>query len=87
MGASTLAGIPLKWISLTTLIIQNSLLVILMKYSRAFPSSDGLPYLASTAVVLSELLKLAICILVYSRELAAKNVFSTSRVFYLSNHL
>ncbi|RKO98586.1 hypothetical protein CXG81DRAFT_28595 [Caulochytrium protostelioides] len=66
----TLFGVSLKWISLATLVIQNSMLVIVMRYSRtaAAARNDGTPpYLASTAVAMSELIKMVICIGVYVR--------------------
>ncbi len=44
-----------KYISLVVLVFQNTALVLTMRYSRTI---DGTKYLASTAVVLSELLKL-----------------------------
>lgn len=72
----------LKWISLVTLVVQNSALVILMKYSRTatVTSNPSPPYLASTAVVLSEVIKLLICLVVYARELHNRGVLSVSRV-------
>ncbi|KAJ3171944.1 hypothetical protein HK101_011197 [Irineochytrium annulatum] len=46
---------------------QNCMLVIVMKYSRKVP--EGYPkYLASTAVVSSEVVKLIVCVLVYINE-------------------
>ncbi|KAG1756678.1 nucleotide-sugar transporter [Suillus paluster] len=49
-------GIPLKYISLVTLAVQNSLLTIIMHYSRvSIPPSQS--YSAPTAVLLNELLK------------------------------
>ncbi|KAI6036290.1 hypothetical protein PISMIDRAFT_683272 [Pisolithus microcarpus 441] len=54
-----LCGIPLKYISLVTLAVQNSLLTIIMHYSRVhIPPSQS--YSAPTAVLLNELLKGAI---------------------------
>ncbi|KAL3896054.1 MAG: hypothetical protein SGCHY_004320 [Lobulomycetales sp.] len=72
----------LKWISLVTLVVQNSALVILMKYSRTatVTSNPSPPYLASTAVVLSEVIKLLICLVVYARELHNRGVLSVSRL-------
>jgi len=52
----SLRGIPLKYISLVTLAVQNSLLTIIMHYSRvSIPPSQS--YSAPTAVLLNELLK------------------------------
>ena len=49
----------LKYISLLVLVVQNTALVLTMRYSRTVTS--GPLYLASTAVVLTELLKFIIC--------------------------
>ncbi|KAI8899626.1 nucleotide-sugar transporter-domain-containing protein [Globomyces pollinis-pini] len=62
MSTPTLLGVPLKWISLITLIIQNSALVLVMRYSRTL---SGPPYLPATAVVVSEFIKLFVCLLVH----------------------
>ncbi|EIW85119.1 nucleotide-sugar transporter [Coniophora puteana RWD-64-598 SS2] len=52
----SLCGVPLKYISLITLALQNSLLTIIMHYSRvSIPPSES--YSAPTAVLLNELLK------------------------------
>jgi UDP-sugar transporter A1/2/3 len=52
----SLWGVPLKYISLVTLAVQNSLLTIIMHYSRvSTPPSRA--YSAATAVLLTELLK------------------------------
>ncbi|KAJ3152797.1 hypothetical protein HDU89_001000 [Geranomyces variabilis] len=88
---ATLFGFPLKWLSLVTLVVQNSALALVMSYSRRtrtassgdtnandpFPSSSDAPssaphppqqYLVSTAVVMSELIKLLVCTVVYVRQ-------------------
>ena len=49
-----------KYLSLVVLIIQNTALVLVMRYSRTV-TVNGERYLASTAVVLTELLKLSVC--------------------------
>ncbi|KAJ3159915.1 hypothetical protein HDU86_001179 [Geranomyces michiganensis] len=98
-GASaTLFGFPLKWLSLVTLVVQNSALALVMSYSRrqknassslqsdddSYPSSSSSSpsfssspnsashppqqYLVSTAVVMSELIKLLVCTVVYIRQ-------------------
>src|SRR6266540_5777783 len=63
--AATTFGIPLKYVSLFTLCIQNSTLVIVMRYSRL--DKDNL-YYTSTAVFLSELIKLIICLYMAGRN-------------------
>ena len=62
---SAIYGIPTKYVSLLTLVVQNSALVLTMRYSRTQP---GPRYLSSTAVVVSESLKCIICLLVHLRE-------------------
>lgn len=52
-----------KWISLVVLILQNSALILIMRYTRTSVEKDQL-YLASTAVVMSEGLKTLTCLLV-----------------------
>jgi solute carrier family 35 (UDP-sugar transporter), member A1/2/3 len=58
-------GIPTKYVSLLTLVVQNSSLVLMMRYSRILP---GRRYLSSTAVVLSEILKCMICLTVHIHD-------------------
>ncbi|CAN6656346.1 hypothetical protein TRVA0_029S00210 [Trichomonascus vanleenenianus] len=56
-------GIPLKYISLMVLTVQNSSLILVMRYSRTMPGYDESGrYFVSTAVLLNEVLKLLICI-------------------------
>ncbi|KAJ3321549.1 hypothetical protein HDV06_004085 [Boothiomyces sp. JEL0866] len=61
----TLFGIELKWISLITLVVQNSVLVIVMRYSRTIP---GPRYNTATAVVVSEFIKLFASLIIHIRE-------------------
>ncbi|KAI8878354.1 nucleotide-sugar transporter [Backusella circina FSU 941] len=56
----TIYGISLKYLSLIILIVQNSLLVLLMRYSRTIKGEHDPIYLASTAVLIVELVKLPI---------------------------
>jgi len=51
--------VPIKYLSLICLVAQNSALVLLMKYSRSVP---GVPYLATVAVVVGEVVKLIVCV-------------------------
>uniref|UniRef100_A0A7S3LKD9 UDP-N-acetylglucosamine transporter n=1 Tax=Aplanochytrium stocchinoi TaxID=215587 RepID=A0A7S3LKD9_9STRA len=53
--------VELKWISLVLMVFQNTLLVLIMRYSRVY-ANDGVLYLTSTAVVMSELFKFIIAI-------------------------
>ncbi|GAB5591294.1 hypothetical protein Unana1_06194 [Umbelopsis nana] len=57
----SLWGIPLKYLSLLVLVVQNSALILVMRYTRASVPEDQL-YLASTAVVMSEVMKAFVCI-------------------------
>ncbi|TPX56175.1 hypothetical protein PhCBS80983_g04723 [Powellomyces hirtus] len=67
----TLWGFPLKWVSLVTLVVQNSALALVMSYSRHKRDPSQPAYLVSTAVVMSEFIKLAVCVAVYARDEAA----------------
>ena len=51
----------MKYLSLAILLLQNTALVLTMRYSRTV-EVEGERYLASTAVVLTEFLKLSLCI-------------------------
>jgi UDP-sugar transporter A1/2/3 len=53
----------LKYVSLVVLVVQNSALILMMRYTRASVSSDQL-YLASTAVLMSEIVKTLVCLYV-----------------------
>ncbi|CAO3623799.1 unnamed protein product [Mucor hiemalis] len=57
-----LSGIPIKYLSLIILVVQNSALILVMRYTRANVEEDKL-YLASTAVVMSEVMKATVCLL------------------------
>nr|XP_032821754.1 UDP-N-acetylglucosamine transporter isoform X2 [Petromyzon marinus] len=61
------AMVSLKHLSLGVLVLQTTGLVLIMRYSRTLPL-DGPRYLASTAVVLAELLKIATCVLLIGYE-------------------
>ncbi|CAJ0642438.1 1336_t:CDS:1 [Entrophospora sp. SA101] len=69
--------LSLKYISLLTLCIQNSTLVIVMRYSRLVQDKDAL-YFTSTAVFLSELSKLIISV-----YMAIQNQIKTNGRFNL----
>ena len=49
-----------KWIALVALILQNSGLAILMRYTMIFIQPGSLRYLSSTAVLSAEIMKLLI---------------------------
>lgn len=55
-----MSGSRKKIASLTALAFQNSALILVMHYSRIMPPVNGQRYYASTAVLLNEVIKLAI---------------------------
>nr|XP_006816587.1 PREDICTED: UDP-galactose translocator-like [Saccoglossus kowalevskii] len=55
---------PIKYISLGLLVLQNAILILVMRYTRTTKTVEGHMYLASTAVVTTEVIKLATCLLV-----------------------
>ncbi|KAK4243800.1 nucleotide-sugar transporter-domain-containing protein [Corynascus novoguineensis] len=56
----TLLGMPMKQASLLTLMLQNSALILIMHYSRIMTPPGDHRYFTSTAVLLNEVIKLAI---------------------------
>jgi UDP-sugar transporter A1/2/3 len=55
----------LKYLALGVLTIQTSTMVLVLRYSRTINIANGQePYLSSTAVFLSEVLKLFICLFI-----------------------
>ncbi|KAJ2161177.1 UDP-galactose transporter Gms1 [Coemansia sp. RSA 552] len=63
-GDPKVFGVPLKYVSLVVLTVQNSLLVLVMRYSRV---SSTTMYYTSTAVLLSELSKFLVCFYIAAR--------------------
>ncbi|KAJ1918313.1 UDP-galactose transporter Gms1 [Tieghemiomyces parasiticus] len=57
MVLAVLRNVPMKYVSLVTLVVQNSALVLVMRYSRLHSGSTGEKYYTSTAVFLAELSK------------------------------
>ncbi|XP_042900054.1 UDP-N-acetylglucosamine transporter isoform X2 [Parasteatoda tepidariorum] len=57
----------LKYVSLTVLVLQTTALVLLLRYSRTVPQA-GPRYLASTTIVISEILKILACLAVLCIE-------------------
>ncbi|KAH6955898.1 nucleotide-sugar transporter-domain-containing protein [Ilyonectria sp. MPI-CAGE-AT-0026] len=57
---STFLGLTTKQWSLTTLVLQNSALILIMHYSRVMPPSGDHRYFTSTAVFLNEVIKFAV---------------------------
>lgn len=66
MGAeSTVLGLPTKYVSLVILVVQNTALALTMRYSRTVP---GPKYLTSTAVLISEAIKLVLSLVIHICE-------------------
>ncbi|KAI9595953.1 nucleotide-sugar transporter-domain-containing protein [Syncephalis fuscata] len=61
-------NLPIKYLSLIVLILQNSALVLMMRYSRMVRSPDQSVYIASTAVVLAEIIKLPTCLFILYKQ-------------------
>ncbi|KAJ3599463.1 hypothetical protein NHX12_033424 [Muraenolepis orangiensis] len=62
-----MASPKLKYLSLGVLVFQTTSLVLTMRYSRTI-QGDGPRYLASSAVVIAELLKILACLLLVLKE-------------------
>lgn len=62
-----MASIRLKYLSLGVLVFQTTSLVLTMRYSRTL-QGEGPRYLASSAVVLAEVLKILACVLLVFKE-------------------
>jgi solute carrier family 35 (UDP-sugar transporter), member A1/2/3 len=68
MSNQTKTNTSIKWITLVVLTLQNAGLAMLMRYSRVSTSPEE-RYIASTAVVLAEIIKLVVSVFVcYSLE-------------------
>lgn len=67
---TTVYGIPLNYLSLFTLTVQNSALILVMHYSRIMPLVGGHRYYTSTAVFLNEVIKFAISLTVALYDLS-----------------
>jgi len=60
LGGPTIMGVSVKHVSLATLTFQNSILILLVHYSRIMTPSGDHKYFTSTAILLTEVIKLAI---------------------------
>ncbi|KAK9728236.1 UDP-galactose transporter Gms1 [Basidiobolus ranarum] len=75
---SSLEKIPMKYLSLLILVLQNSALVLVMRQSRYSEPR----YATSTAVALSEFTKLIICLFMHARdELKLKGYIQPREIF------
>lgn len=62
-----MASSRLKYLSLGVLVFQTTSLVLTMRYSRTL-QAEGPRYLASSAVVLAEVMKILTCVLLVFKE-------------------
>lgn len=62
-----MASSQLKYLSLGVLVFQTTSLVLTMRYSRTL-QGDGPRYLASSAVVAAELMKIVACVVLVFKE-------------------
>ena len=71
-------GVSMKYLSLLILLLQNSTLVLMMRYSRVSVDPDQPMYLASTAVFFAEILKMIAClaVLVYKTKSIGRTMFT-----------
>ena len=60
--------LPLKWVVLILLVVQNAATTILVQTTRSSPAQSGVVYLGGAAVLISELIKLPTCLLLICRE-------------------
>lgn len=67
MVSSSTHSLRLKYMSLGVLVLQTTSLVLTMRYSRTL-KEDGPRYLASSAVVSAEVLKILTCTLLVLSE-------------------
>ncbi len=75
-GTLILASTTLKYASLLTLTVQNTLLIVSMRYSRLVPPEQR--YITTTAVVFSEFAKMCVCLLIiFFREKTFKEFVKT----------
>ncbi|ORX56400.1 nucleotide-sugar transporter [Hesseltinella vesiculosa] len=70
-----------KWLSLGVLVVQNSALILIMRYTRSSVDQDHL-YLASTAVVMSELVKCSVSLAVLFHSLDVHTLSRFARLLY-----
>ncbi|KAL1022936.1 hypothetical protein UPYG_G00034430 [Umbra pygmaea] len=67
LSCQNMASSKLKYLSLGVLVFQTTSLVLTMRYSRTL-QGDGPRYLASSAVVVAELMKIVTCVLLVFKE-------------------
>lgn len=67
MGATVGTNYSLKYISLLVLTIQTTTLVMLLRISRTTSNNEP-RYVSSTAIVVSEALKILVCLVILFHE-------------------
>lgn len=72
-----LFGLTRKQLSLIILVVQNSTLVLMMRYSRIVQRPGQPMYIASSAVFLAEVLKIIACLLVMYQQKGSWERFRT----------
>ncbi|MEQ2203733.1 hypothetical protein XENOCAPTIV_002862, partial [Xenoophorus captivus] len=65
--SAAMASARLKYLSLGVLVFQTTSLVLTMRYSRTL-QAEGPRYLASSAVVVAEVMKILACVLLVFKE-------------------
>ncbi|KAF2765543.1 hypothetical protein EJ03DRAFT_345617 [Teratosphaeria nubilosa] len=83
----SLSRLPMKHISLLTLVFQNSLLILIMHYSRIMPAVNGQRYYTSTAVFLNEVMKFAVSLTMALYEISTSPNTQTSTAIGLFGEL
>ncbi len=64
----------MKYMSLLVLTVQNALLILSMRYSRVL---TGAMYFSTTAVVISETMKMVICLLIIFLQMRSFSKFAS----------
>ncbi|KAG2233873.1 hypothetical protein INT48_005214 [Thamnidium elegans] len=77
LSQAVLFGLTRKQLSLIVLVVQNSTLVLMMRYSRIVQKPGQTMYIASTAVFLAEVLKIIACLVVMRHQQGSWDRFST----------
>lgn len=78
-----MASSRLKYLSLGVLVFQTTSLVLTMRYSRTL-QAEGPRYLASSAVVVAEVMKIITCVLLVFKE---HSEWATMRISMISKLL
>lgn len=76
LAQPVLFGLTRKQLSLIVLVVQNSTLVLMMRYSRIVQKPGQTMYIASTAVFLAEVLKIVACLIVMRHQQGTWDKFS-----------